>query len=148
MLLYLCHDPRKFAVQWRTDLLRGENLKGMREIKFRVWYEGKMHYNAICGNGQALFIHDATGEYKWISLAECKVMQFTGLHDKNGKEIYEGDVCTKMISPDEDNLAPKELHRGIIVFHYGGFCYKSGDYYYPMSRTHGVINVIGNIYER
>lgn len=63
----------------------------MREIKFRVWYEGKMHYNAICGNGQALFILDGTGEYKWISIAECKVMQFTGRHDKNGKEVYEDD---------------------------------------------------------
>ena len=75
------------------------------------------------------------------------VGQYINLTDKTGVKIFEDDICTKMISPDENNLAPKELYRGIVVYHFGGFCLKVGDYYYPMSRTSPVIHVIGNIHQ-
>lgn len=78
----------------------------MREIKFRIYHNNQMHFNAIVGNGQVLYIPGATGEYKWVNEAECKVMQFTGLLDKNGKEIYEGDVvqfgCIGVVKYSED----------------------------------------------
>ena len=54
----------------------------MREIKFRVWHRGNM-INLVppSFDGQ-----DLVSEEDWI------VMQFTGLKDKNGVEIYENDV--------------------------------------------------------
>jgi uncharacterized phage protein (TIGR01671 family) len=59
----------------------------MREIKFRAWYGGEMIPNV----GQMEYFMNGAilvnGE-----LAGCVLMQFTGLKDKNGKEIYEGDV--------------------------------------------------------
>lgn len=65
----------------------------MQDIKFRVFWEKQIRYNAICGNGQVLFNPNAVGEYKWINQAECISMQFTGLQDRNQRDIYESDIC-------------------------------------------------------
>lgn len=69
----------------------------MREIKFRAWdHQEKKMFNvdvlAISKCGWDCPDHG----YRGVSLAfqpSIKVMQFTGLRDKNGNDIYENDLC-------------------------------------------------------
>lgn len=58
----------------------------MRTIKFRAW-DGKIMYEpmGLQGDWQPYFRDEKIKD----------IMQYTGLKDKNGKEIYEGDIVRK-----------------------------------------------------
>ena len=61
----------------------------MREIKFRVWDLSISKYRA------SLTLSANTGAICSSNPEHYVLEQFTGLHDKNGKEIYEGDILSQ-----------------------------------------------------
>jgi len=73
----------------------------MREIKFRVWDGEAMDYNPRA------WCEDINECLAYPNDENAFVMQYTGLKDKNGKEIYEGDIIS-ITEVDEDSCFGSE----------------------------------------
>src|SRR5699024_174865 len=124
----------------------------MREIKFRQWNENdvfssnKMDYNPVleCSTGMATMAVDIN----WLMKKhQSNLMQYTGLKDKNGTEIYEGDILLSASYPSDHMLYnPK---KGVAEFYDGSFIFNQNN---PRTsaRLDVFVNtsiVIGNVFE-
>ena len=108
-------------------------MREQREIKFRAWYPDDDRMGYQDGKTPAWLGDILTNGY-YIP------MQYTGLKDRNGKEIYEGDVVTAWFPAMPHDLRAEQE----IVFVDG--CFGCGDY--PLRVIDRItIEVIGNIYE-
>jgi hypothetical protein len=89
----------------------------MREIKFRAWYKP----TKVMGEPET--IQEMTSYTPSLDLDDRFIlMQYTGLKDKNGKEIYEGDILA--YRSDYEYGLPRE-HRHIVQW---GFWENNGEY--------------------
>ena len=132
----------------------------MREILFRGKRVdgGEWCYGVPLVEGWSKKTYIASYEYssltfiQQIEIIPETVGQFTGLTDKNGKRIFEGDIIR--IKGNEYNEDWKEVdYNGMVIFKDGGFCAIDGtpdDYSvrrYGLVRGVFDIEVIGNIHD-
>lgn len=105
----------------------------MREHKFRAWDIMKKIMNHPK-------LWDNTMPSNWNE--HYILLQFTGLKDKNGVYIYEGDIT---FHNAHNTTCFIEFHNEYICF--VGKCKKDGLFYYYQSLDSKNLEVIGNIYQ-
>jgi len=119
----------------------------MREIKFRAWDKNSMMFFDLMwgnsGRGQGWIGMLPLGEELQRGLYDnriqvdpydCDIMQYTGLKDKNGTEIYEGDILQR----NDNSITVVEFENGMFTTAYDSLKFELYD--------NGSV-VIGNIYQ-
>lgn len=122
----------------------------MRDIKFRIWDTEnnemlkvqELDFEPTFYGGRIAIRPDQYNDY--FDTEDMILMQYTGLHDKNGKEIYEGDI-----------LRFNEVDTAIVEWNekYAYFMVRPiQDYYFDSDVLGHAIEynnaeIIGNIYE-
>lgn len=125
----------------------------MREIKFRAWHPKTKEMRDVetIDWDETGYLTEVTAGYTWgekfrpADFQQLVLMQFTGLKDKNGKEIFEGDVVkrSRYGNWDDDEVSVTEVKSIQEFFEDKGLYEREYGQDYEDGK---MLEVIGNIY--
>jgi len=118
----------------------------MREIKFRIWCDYLKEYLILKGER---FYYEPLNEEHIKLIADDKkyfiggdsfvLEQYTGLKDKSGVEIYEGDLVKEYWQKEPS----------IIVYFNGAYgFFDSYNNFHHLSITNELVSIVGNIHDK
>lgn len=124
-----------------------------REIKFRgkrldngKWIYGDLLTPKSIDDGYWIRYDDEDGDTLTHQVDPATVGQFTGLHDKNGTPIFEGDLIH--LPFDEPHVIYEKPYNLKVVFNKGYFGVTQNDLEYePLFVYSGTCEVISNIHD-
>lgn len=118
-----------------------------REIKFRVWSEEDREYRTDCRLTELFTSETGTPATVYSDEGDrFDIEQYTGLKDKNGKEIYEGDIVfffTEHFDKATGGFDGEDEHNATVEWFDNGFAFMDKAPYDPNIEC----EVIGNIHE-
>lgn len=92
-----------------------------REIKFRIWADNKFYNKCLVGNTNNTNDEKWTcpmvwleKQKEWVHCDNGIICQYTGLHDKKGKEIYDGDIVRIIVNNNIEKICKVEFKNGIF----------------------------------
>lgn len=128
----------------------------MREIKFRAWdrFKGEMVELTLLGLQwtyvDELTVYGVDNERGGVAKSKSDkvpVMQYTGLKDKNGKEIYEGDVVSTECLQVADHTEVWQKWHNLEVLYLDDIAAFVPFHEFGTDSDYVRYEVIGNIYE-
>ncbi|OBU97836.1 hypothetical protein A7B51_00230 [Lentilactobacillus parabuchneri] len=120
-----------------------------REIKFRIWRAPDEYSKTSWMESWNSLMNYSMSDIFQLDNPDDVLEQYTGLKDKNGKDIYEGDILAW-----HSNIYRKHDWVGLVLYRGAGFAVQESDKSYSSPewldcacrKDANIIEVIGNIH--